>query len=68
MKEINTDSLITVQTDELRSLWNDMKSADRLTDKIKYALYPPGWNHIDGGILAEQLRSVAIKNLPEVKP
>jgi sterol desaturase/sphingolipid hydroxylase (fatty acid hydroxylase superfamily) len=59
MKEIDTDNLVTVQTDEFHSLWNDMKSADRLTDKIKYALYPPGWNHVDGGILADELRKTA---------
>ena len=65
MKQIDTESLIAVQIDELRSLWNDMKSADKVSDKIKYALYPPGWNHIDGGVLAEHLRSSALNKLSE---
>ncbi len=63
MKEIDTEDLIVVQSDEFRSLWNDMKSADKLSDKIRYGLYPPGWNHIDGGTLAEQLRDAASENL-----
>jgi len=63
MKEIDTEKLLVVQIDEFRSLWNDMKSAEKFTDKLRYALYPPGWNHIDGGVLADELREAATTEL-----
>jgi sterol desaturase/sphingolipid hydroxylase (fatty acid hydroxylase superfamily) len=30
---------------EFKALLRDVKSAPKLTDKIKYFLYPPGWSH-----------------------
>lgn len=65
MKEIDTDSLLTVQSDEFRSLWHDMASAQKWSDKVKYALYPPGWNHVDGGLLADDLRNAASRRMKD---
>jgi len=42
---ISTFNPLRMQSHEYVSLWNDMKSADKLSDKIKYLLKPPGWSH-----------------------
>jgi len=57
MKEIDSENLLDTQTNEFLSLWKDIKSAVKLSDKIKYIIKPPGWNHIDGGILANEIRN-----------
>ena len=46
-KELNSENLLIAQTDEFKNLWYDIKSAPRLIDKLKYAVLPPGWNHVD---------------------
>ncbi|KAA1246369.1 sterol desaturase family protein [Aquimarina sp. RZ0] len=43
-----------------KDLWKDMKSADRWSDKLRYVINPPGWNHIDGGKMANEYRSEAL--------
>lgn len=56
---INGESLWQIQMMLWRELWDDMKAAPKLTDKIKYVVMPPGWNHIDGGKKAGEYRSEA---------
>lgn len=59
-KEINSENLIETQTDEFVALWKDMKSSSRLIDKVKYLVMPPGWNHVNGGETAKQIRRKAL--------
>lgn len=58
-KEIESDKLFISQTDEFKSLWIDIRSTSSFLNKVKYLLYPPGWNHIDGGMSANQIRNEA---------
>lgn len=64
-KEIDSENLLISQTDEFAALWRDVKSAPRWIDKVKYLYKPPGWNHLDGGKTAKQIRREA---LAELKP
>ncbi len=54
--DLDPENLLTSQTDEFITLWQDVKSAPRLFDKLKYLFMPPGWSHIDGGQTANQLK------------
>jgi len=60
MKELNSENLLVTQTDEFTSLWKDVKSTSSITNKIKYFVKPPGWNHVDGGVLAKEIREKAL--------
>jgi sterol desaturase/sphingolipid hydroxylase (fatty acid hydroxylase superfamily) len=62
MKDVDSEDLKDAQLNELRSLWQDMKSAPTISTKLKYAFYPPGWNHFDGGMLADDFRKAAQKS------
>lgn len=42
-----------------KELWQDVKNAPTLSDKVKYIFMPPGWNHIDGGKKAKAYRDEA---------
>lgn len=64
-KEINSSNFIETQTDEFVSLWKDMKSAPSYIDKFKYLIKPPGWNHIDGGRTAQDIRREAKQDPPQ---
>lgn len=59
-KELDSDNLLISQTDEFKCLWNDIKRAPKLRDKIKYLFMPPGWNHQTGGITAKDIRKQAL--------
>lgn len=59
---INGENLWQTQMVFWQDLWKDIKSADRFSDKIKYIIKPPGWNHIDGGKMANSYREEAWKN------
>lgn len=59
MKEIDSENLVDSQLHELKSLWEDVYSTSSITDKLKYIFYPPGWNHINGGVMADDLRMKA---------
>lgn len=34
-----------IASHEYRNIWRDVKRAPKLTDKLKYIFYPPGWSH-----------------------
>jgi sterol desaturase/sphingolipid hydroxylase (fatty acid hydroxylase superfamily) len=61
-KEIDSENLLISQTDEFKNLWQDIKKAPRLLDKLKYMVYSPGWNHLDGGITAKGIREMNHEN------
>ncbi|NSL86002.1 sterol desaturase family protein [Chitinophaga sp. Mgbs1] len=59
--KINSRNFFQVQLQLWKDLWSDIVRAPRLTDKIKYIIMPPGWNHIDGGKMASAYRLEAEK-------
>lgn len=61
--DIDSEDLWDSQTSEWKKLWRDIKSADKFFDKLKYIFMPPGWNHLDGGLLANEIRIKALKKL-----
>lgn len=56
---INSESLWQIQLLLWKELWADIKTARKLSDKFKYLIMYPGWNHIDGGKKASDYRSEA---------
>ncbi|WP_202951318.1 sterol desaturase family protein [Xenococcus sp. PCC 7305] len=62
-KNINSENLLVSQTDEFIELWQDIKNAPSWLDKIKYLVMPPGWNYINGGYTAENIRNNALLKL-----
>ncbi|MBN4061914.1 MAG: C-5 sterol desaturase [Flavobacteriales bacterium] len=42
---IETFNPLKIATHEFVNLWNDIKRANRFSDKLKYVLCPPGWSH-----------------------
>ncbi|WP_372364452.1 sterol desaturase family protein [Candidatus Uabimicrobium sp. HlEnr_7] len=54
--DVDSENLLVSQTDEFVELWKDIKSTNNIVHKLKYLLMPPGWNHIDGGITAKDIR------------
>ncbi|CAA0210858.1 sterol desaturase family protein [Tenacibaculum maritimum] len=57
--KIDGKNLWQIQTVLWKELWYDIKTAPTFKDKINYLIKPPGWNHIDGGKLAEAFRNEA---------
>ncbi|CAM1364191.1 conserved membrane hypothetical protein [Tenacibaculum litopenaei] len=57
--QLDSTSIWDVQFLLWKELWTDVKNAPTFKDKINYLIQPPGWNHIDGGKLAEVYRSEA---------
>jgi len=53
---VNGEKLWQTQLILWKELWRDIKSADKISDKIKYVIMHPGWNHIDGGKKASDYR------------
>ena len=56
-KEVNSGNLYESQMTEFKHLWKDIRSTSKISDKIKYILMPPGWNHYGTGLLAKDLRN-----------
>jgi sterol desaturase/sphingolipid hydroxylase (fatty acid hydroxylase superfamily) len=67
-ENIDGKSLWKVQLLLWKDLWMDIRSAPRLSDKIKYLIMPPGWNHIDGGKMAASYRTEAWKEYKTNNP
>jgi sterol desaturase/sphingolipid hydroxylase (fatty acid hydroxylase superfamily) len=65
MKEVDSEDLFDTQANEFFALWKDIKSTNKLSDKLKYVFMPPGWNHIDGGTTAKKLRKVALEKVAD---
>ncbi|MTD44763.1 sterol desaturase family protein [Conexibacter sp. W3-3-2] len=42
---IGTFNPVQVATHEWKAIWADMQRADRLADKLRYTVKPPGWRH-----------------------
>ena len=42
---INSFNPLKIASHEYISLWQDMRRAKKLSDKIKYLINPPGWSH-----------------------
>ncbi len=59
LKDIDSENLLDTQLAELKSLWNDIQSTDRMVDKVRYVFMPPGWNPQSEGTTAEDLRKAA---------
>jgi hypothetical protein len=60
-RDIDSQNLVSTQLKMWVDLYHDMKSAPNWIDKIKYLYKPPGWNHLDTGEMAVDLRKEAIK-------
>jgi sterol desaturase/sphingolipid hydroxylase (fatty acid hydroxylase superfamily) len=46
-----------IATHEYVNLWKDIKRASKLSDKVKYFFYPPGWSHDGKNRTSNYLRS-----------
>lgn len=57
--KVDGKNLWQIQTVLWKELWRDIKTAPKLSDKVKYIIMPPGWNHIDGGKDAKEFRDAA---------
>lgn len=55
-KNIETQNPLKIQFTGIKWLWEQMQSADQLSDKLKYLYMPPGWRHDGKGETAEDLR------------
>jgi sterol desaturase/sphingolipid hydroxylase (fatty acid hydroxylase superfamily) len=45
VKDIDTYNPLKVEFAGIKELWQKIKSAPNLSDKLKYLYMPPGWNH-----------------------
>lgn len=55
-KSIDTKNPLKIQFTGVKWLWEQMQSAEKLSDKFKYLYMPPGWRHDGKGETAEELR------------
>lgn len=53
---IQTYNVATVATHEYGALWRDIKRANKLSDKLKYLFWAPGWSHDGEDKRADVLR------------
>ena len=44
-REVDPESWFDVQFGEFKALWQDVRQAPRLQDKLAYLVMPPGWSH-----------------------
>lgn len=42
---IESNNPLRLATHEYAAIWEDVKRADKLSDKLKYIFYAPGWSH-----------------------
>lgn len=52
----NSYNPIKVITHEYENIWQDVKRAPGLGDKLKYIFYPPGWSHDGSSLTVRQMR------------
>lgn len=55
-KNIHTYNLFKIASHEFVDIWRDVKSAPKLSDKLKYIFYSPGWSHNGPDLRARTLR------------
>lgn len=53
---IDTYNPIVIEIDGIRRLWCQIKSANKISDKLKYLWKPPGWDHTGSGQTTEELQ------------
>lgn len=56
-KNLETDQLSEVLLHEYRAIWRDVKRAEKISDKLKYIFYAPGWSHDREDLRANTLRT-----------
>lgn len=61
-ENIKSNQPIHVATHEYQAIWNDVKRADKFTDKLKYIFYAPGWSHDGEDKRAKILRKAVGSN------
>ncbi len=55
-KNIHTYNPLEIATHEYKALWEDVKRAPGLLNKIKYIFMPPGWSHDGSTKTAKEMR------------
>jgi len=55
---IHTYNPLKIASHEYIALWNDVKRAPGLINKLKYIFMPPGWSHDGSTLTAKQLRKI----------
>ena len=53
---IETNNIPEVVLHEYKSIWRDVRRAKKLSDKLKYIFYAPGWSHDGEDLRAKTLR------------
>lgn len=56
---IHTYNPIEIATHEYKALWNDVKKAPGLINKLRYLIMPPGWSHDGSTKTSKQLQKEA---------
>ena len=56
-KNLETDQFSEVLLHEYRAIWKDVKRAEKISDKLKYIFYAPGWSHDREDLRANTLRT-----------
>lgn len=59
-KSIDTQNPLKIQFTGIIWLWQQMQSANKFSDKLKYLYMPPGWRHDGKDETAEELRGELI--------
>lgn len=59
--DIGSHNPAYVATHEYVAIWRDVKRAEKLSDKLKYIFYAPGWSH-DGSDMRAKITRQTIKN------
>jgi sterol desaturase/sphingolipid hydroxylase (fatty acid hydroxylase superfamily) len=57
VKQMEDQTVWNIQTWGPRLLWNDVKRAERWSDKLRYLAMPPGWRHDGCPQTSEAIRS-----------
>jgi len=55
-RDVNVESWRDVQFGEMKLLWDDVQSAPRLKNKLRYLLMPPGWSHTGDHAMATTMK------------
>jgi len=66
-REINPDNFLDVYFGEIVSLWQDVRKAPGLWNKLKYIVMPPGWNHTGEHKTARTVRQAFLERNNIVK-